>query len=118
MRFLIAFGLVAHAVAHLVGVVAAWRVATLDEMPYRTTLLAGRLDVGDGGMRVAGGLWLMAAIGFAVAAAAIVAGLPWALRLTATMAAASLILCVGGWPEARIGLFVNLAILIALAARP
>jgi hypothetical protein len=32
------------------------------------------------------------------------------------LAAISLVFCLVGWPDARIGLFVNLAILVALFA--
>jgi len=37
MRFVLAFVLLAHGVAHLVGFVSSWKLATLAELPYKTT---------------------------------------------------------------------------------
>ena len=45
MRFVLALLLVAHGVAHLVGFVASWKLATLAELPYKTTVFSGRVDV-------------------------------------------------------------------------
>jgi hypothetical protein len=114
MRFLFAALLVAHGIAHLVGFVASWRLATFAEMPYKTTVLAGQADIGDIGIRVMGGLWLLAALGFVAAAAAVITGTDWATRFTVTLAVASSVLCVIAWPEARIGLAVNLGLMTAL----
>ena len=50
MRFGLAFLLVAHGVAHLVGFVSSWKLATLAELPYKTTVFSGRVDVGDAGI--------------------------------------------------------------------
>ena len=44
--------LLAHGVAHLVGFVSSWKLATLAELPYKTTVFSGRVDVGDAGIRV------------------------------------------------------------------
>jgi hypothetical protein len=52
MRFAFAFLLLGPAVAHLVGFVSSWKLATLAELPYKTTVLAGRVDVGDAGIRM------------------------------------------------------------------
>ena len=54
MRFVLAAILVAHGIAHLVGLVVSWRLAVFAEMPYKTTVLAGRIDAGDMGIRVIG----------------------------------------------------------------
>ena len=119
MRFALAFLLVAHAVAHLVGFVSSWKLATLAELPYKTTILSGRLDVGTQGIRVIGVLWLLAALAFLVAAIALVAVTGWAGRFMVAAVIASALLCVAGWPDARIGLAVNvgLALVLAIGAR-
>jgi hypothetical protein len=57
MRFVLAFLLVAHGVAHLVGFVSSWKLATLAELPDKTAVFLGRVDVGDAGIRVMGVLW-------------------------------------------------------------
>ena len=115
MRFVIALFLAAHGIAHLVGFVASWKVAVLDELPYKTTVLAGRIDVGDAGARVFGVFWLLAAAAFVAAGGAVALQAGWAFRFTAVAVVASLLLCVAGWPEARIGAGVNFALLVLLA---
>ena len=119
MRFVLAFFLLAHGVAHLVGFVSSWKLATLAELPYKTTLFSGRVDVGDAGIRVTGVLWLLTALVFLVAAIAVAAEAGWAARFTLAAAVASLILCVVAWPDARIGVAVNvgLVLLLAIGAR-
>ena len=100
MRWLLSFLLFAHGVAHLVGFVSSWKLATLAELPYKTTIVAGRIDVGDGGIRVIGVLWLLAALAFLVAAGAVAAATGWAGRFTLVAVVTSLVLCVAGWPDA------------------
>jgi hypothetical protein len=119
MRLALAVLLVAHGVAHLVGFVSSWNLATLAELPYKTVVFSGRVDVGDAGIRVMGVLWLLAALAFLVAAFAVATETGWAVRFTLAAVIASLILCVVGWPDARIGVAVNvgLALLIATGGR-
>jgi hypothetical protein len=52
MRFALAAIVGVHGVAHLVGFVSSWRLATLPELPYKTTTFAGRFEVGDAGICV------------------------------------------------------------------
>ena len=119
MRFVLGFFLLAHGVAHLVGFVSSWKLATLAELPYKTTLFAGRINVGDVGIRVMGTLWLLTALAFVVAASAVVMTADWAGRLMLAAAVASLMLCVAGWPDARIGVAVDvgLVLLLVIGAR-
>jgi hypothetical protein len=79
-------------------------------MPYRTTLFAGSIDIGDRGIRAVGVLWLIAALAFAVCGLGVILRAPWSLPLTAIVAVCSVLLCVAGWPDSRIGVFVNLAV--------
>jgi hypothetical protein len=119
MRFVLASFLLAHGVAHLVGFVSSWKLATLAELPYKTTVFSGRVDVGDAGIRVMGVLWLLAALAFLVAAIAVATEAGWAVGLTVVGVIASLMLCLAGWPDARIGVAVNvgLVLLLAIGAR-
>jgi len=119
MRFVIAFLLVAHGIAHLVGFISSWKLATLAELPYKTTVFSGPLDMGDAGIRIIGLLWLLAALAFLVTAIALVTATGWAGRLMLVAIIASTLLCVAGWPDARMGLAVNvgLAVVLALGAR-
>lgn len=52
MRFFVALILFGHGFAHLVGFVVPWRMTTLPQMPYKTTVLADAIDVGNAGIRV------------------------------------------------------------------
>jgi hypothetical protein len=112
----IALFLAAHGVAHLVGCLVSWRLMTSPEVPYTTTLLGGRVDIGDMGRRAVGALWLAGAVVFVIAGLAFGLGRPSAPLLIAGAAAGSLLLCAIEWPQARVGVFVNVALLVVLPA--
>lgn len=114
MRIVLGALLLAHGAAHLVGFLVPWRLLEAEDTPYVTTILAGRVDVGALGIRVVGILWLAAAIAFGVNAVAVWLDTPRALQFTVGLAVASLVLCALGWPAAKIGVPVNLAILALL----
>ena len=117
MRLMLAALLIGHGVAHIVGFVVPWKLMQMPEMPYRTTILGGMIDVGDAGIRVIGILWLSIGLAFVVVAGGVVAG--WSMRMAVfALLALSSAFCVIGWPEARIGLIVNAALLVALLALP
>ncbi len=108
--------LAAHGIAHVVGFAIAWRLLTSTDLPYKTTLLAGRLDVGAAGIRLVGLLWLTLAASFVVVGVLTIVRGHISVGVVAAVAAASAILCLIEWPQARIGLFVNLGVLAALSA--
>jgi hypothetical protein len=114
MRFLFAAALAAHGFAHLVGFIVPWRWVDLKETPYRTTLLAGRINAGHVGIRLVSVLWLLSALAFFVVAAAVALLSPWWWVATWSVAGFSFLLCVLGWPDSKIGVFINLAILAYL----
>jgi len=110
MRIILALILIGHGFAHLSGFFVSWRIATFQDTPYKTTILAKSIDIGDLGIRVVGILWLVAALAFPVSAIAVLAQASWWLLSTSIVMAFSFLLCVLEWPEARIGAFVNLAV--------
>lgn len=110
MRFIIATFLTLHGLAHLVGFLVPWRLMATDT-PSRTTLLAGRVNVGTGGIRAVGLLWLVALLPFLAAAAGVVLETPWWPTLLWWGALISLVLSVAAWPDSRLGVVINLAIL-------
>jgi len=114
MRIALAIILIAHGVAHLVGFVVPWRIARLDGMPYKTTLLDGRLDVGDTAIRIIGMLWLLAALAFFASGLSLAFQAPWWPPFTVAAAAFSLVLTVSGWPDSRIGIPIDALILVYL----
>lgn len=116
LRLAVVILLLAHGVAHLVGFLVPWRLAIPPEMPYRTTVLGGAFDLGSVGIRVYGLVWLVLGLAFAVAAGALALGSPWWFRLAVIAGAWSLVLCVAGWPESRIGIAANVVLLILTVA--
>ena len=118
LRFAVAALLAGHGLAHLPGFVSAWRLATLPDLPYDTRVLAGHLDVGDGGARLLGALWLATGLAFAAAAMGVLRSQPWWEGAALAAACASLALCALEWPATRLGVPVNLAILGLLFLGP
>lgn len=114
MRIALAVILLVHGFAHVPGFVVPWRLATPSEMPYKTTLFAGLVNVGDDGIRVVGILWLLTAFALGVCAAGVVAQAPWWTPATLIAASLSLLLSLTGWPESRLGVFVNLGLIALL----
>ncbi len=114
MHILLALILFGHGVAHLPGFLAFWKLATLKEMPYKTTILAGNVNVGDLGIRVVGVLWLATALAFAASSIGTGTRLPWWQPVTLITSVFSLLLCIVGWPDARFGLFINIALIAFL----
>jgi hypothetical protein len=110
--------LVLHGLIHLLGTAVYLRLAEISEMPYKTVLVGGAWDVGDGGMRVFGALWALAALGFLVAAAAWLLGLGGWPALLVGVTLFSLALTALDFQVAFMGVVVNVAILAALAVVP
>ena len=114
LRILLSVLLVVHGIAHLVGFLVPWRLVEMPEMPYSTTILAGQVDLGDTGIRVYGILWLLGGVAFLLAAWGGWTRHRWWAELVVGAALLSLILSVLGWPDSRIGVWVNLALLAGL----
>jgi hypothetical protein len=114
MRVFVALLFAVHGFAHLVGFAGAWNLSR--EIAHKTTILGGRFDAGDAGIRVIGLLWLVAALAFAAAGAAALARAPWWPAAAMGVTAASLVLCAIEWPETRIGLAIDAALIAFLAA--
>jgi len=117
IRIPLALLCVGHGVAHLVGFLAAWRPSAFPELSHKTTVLAGRLDLGEPGIRIAGLLWLLMAVYFVGAGLLVWLRGASAVGVILWAATASAVLCVFEWPDSQIGVVVNLGIvLLALAA--
>ncbi len=114
MHIILALLLFGHGFAHLPGFLVSWKLMTLKEMPYKTTILAGNLHVGDLGMRVFGFLWLGVAGAFAACSIGVGARLPWWQSAALITSLFSLLLCIAGWPDARLGVIINIALLAFL----
>ena len=114
MRWIFGLLFFAHAVAHLPGFLVDLRLKTFAELPYRTTILGGRIDLGDAGIRIVGLTWLGLAVALAIVAVAIVMALPWWRPVAYVALGLSLVVCVLALPETREGVLANL--LVAMVA--
>jgi hypothetical protein len=101
---------VLHGLVHLLWLVVPWRITAVDGLPYATTVLAGRIDVGDAGIRIVGLLWLLAAIGWVIAGIGVFLLAPWWQPVTIAVALFAAALCILGLPVAKYGLMIDLAV--------
>lgn len=115
-RVLLALICAGHGVAHLVGFFAAWRPGTFPELIHKTTVLSGRLDLGEAGIRILGIVWLLMAVAFGSTAVLIWLKGAAVGNLVMWVAAASVVLSVIEWPDSQIGVVVNLAIVLFVLA--
>lgn len=118
MRTALAVVMLVHGIAHLPGFLTAWRIAELADLPYQTSLLFGRMDVGDVGIRAIGMLWLLAALGFWFAAVGALLGRDWWPAAALVTIVASLPLTLLQLPATAIGVAANVAIAAAVLAAP
>jgi hypothetical protein len=116
MRYVLAVLLFGHGIAHLPGFLVGWQLASFPELPFRTTVIANTVDVGLAGARIVGTAWMIGAFIFVALAATVAfrqANVPQALPIALAFSA---VLCVLGWPEARIGLAMNGLLALGFAA--
>lgn len=114
MRLVASLLLLFHGIAHLVGFRAAfWPVAGL---PVRGNLLGGVPGVGHFGTRLLGLIWLALALGYALSAVLFLMQKPSWSAVTLGVTCASAIMCILFWPDARIGLGIDVALLIVTLA--
>ena len=100
-----------HGLVHLLWFVVPWRITTVDGLPYATTVLLNRVNLGETGIRIVGLLWLLATLGWVVAGIGVIILASWWQALTLAVALFSLLLCILGLPVTKYGLLINLAIL-------
>src|SRR4051812_42558235 len=115
MRLFMAIVMILHGFAHLPGFLVPWRVTVVKAMPYRTTLLAGRIDVGDLGIRIVGALWLATLAAYVATGVGAIAGAPWWSAAAAVTTVLSLLLGLMSMPEARVGVVLDVVLLVVLA---
>jgi hypothetical protein len=114
MRIALGILMILHGIAHLPGFIGSWRLAPLEGLPYETTILMGRLDLGDAGIHVIGVCWLLSALAFVIAGSGALLDREWWLVAALGGVGVSLALSLVELPAARIGGVVNLAILASL----
>jgi hypothetical protein len=110
--------LILHGVVHLMGTTVYLKLGNVEGLPYKTSLLGGRWDVGAVGIGLFGLLWGVVALGFIVSAVAMLIGWEWWQPALIGVTIASLLLTVFDWSSAYAGAILNTLILIALWLGP
>ena len=107
-----------HGLIHLMGTAAYLKLTEIDQLPYKTTVLSGRWDLGSIGTTIFGILWTVAAIGFVLTAIALFGNWDCWRSLLIGFTLFSLVLTSLDWGVANAGVIVNLAILLILFLGP
>ena len=110
--------LILHGLIHLMGTITYLQLGTFEELAYKTTLLNGSWDVGQAGIAIFGTLWAVAALGFLLAAAALLANWNWARPVLMAVTLFSLVLTILDWNSAFAGIVLNGVILTLLLFGP
>jgi hypothetical protein len=100
-----------HGLIHLMGFAAYWKLAELKELPYKTALLDGKWDVGDGGIRMFGALWLVVAVAYMIVTYGLLTEQEWWRTMMAAVTISSLVLTILDANVAYAGVAVNIVIL-------
>ncbi|MFZ0548777.1 MAG: DUF6544 family protein [Candidatus Promineifilaceae bacterium] len=103
-----------HGLIHLLGFMAYWPLIEIAELSYKTTLLGGRWDIGQVGMRLFSVLWLVAGIGLVGALIGIIFGRDWWLPVMGAAVLLSLVICLLDWDNAWRGAVLDLVALVPL----
>lgn len=115
---LAALALILHGIVHLMGTATYMKLGTVQGLTYKTTLLDGRWNLGKNGIALYGALWALAALGFVVAAVALLAGWDWYRPALIGVTVFSLTLTVLDWRVAFAGAILNVIILAWLWLAP
>jgi hypothetical protein len=115
---LVVFVLVVHGLIHLMGTAVYMRLAEVKGLTYKTTLLSGHWELGEGGIRVFGALWVLPTMGFVAAAFALATGGAWWQPVLLWTTLLSLALTGLDWSNAFMGAIMDTAILVLLWLRP
>ena len=107
-----------HGLIHFMGFVAYWPLKEVPDLPYKTTLLSGRWDLGASGIRLFSVFWVIAAIGFVVAGIGIATQQEWGKPLLVVVTLLSLIITALDWTPAFRGTVIDVVILIVLLFGP
>jgi hypothetical protein len=111
VSYFAAFVLIAHGLIHLLGTTVYLRLGEVSGFAYKTTLLGNSWDVGPVGIGIFGAMWAVAAVGFVVAAIAMLTGSSWSQPVLIGVTVFSLLLTGLDWSLAFAGVALNLVIL-------
>ena len=118
MHIVLAIFFILHGIAHPVGFAGSWNLGEAGRKAHATTILGGRIALGERGIRALGLLWIPCALAFIAAAVLVFLGRRESFGVAMGAAIASAVMCILYWPAARIGLFLNLIIMALVIFRP
>lgn len=107
-----------HGFAHIVGFLVSWKLVEDKDSPYKTTILDGKLDMGDTGIRILGILWLLLGMAFFLMTYAVIAETSWWRTATFYVTYISLFLSILNLPDTKYGLMANILLLLFLWIAP
>jgi hypothetical protein len=110
--------LVVHGLIHLMGTTVYMKLGQIQGLPYKTTLLGGRWDLGERGIRVFGALWVLPAVGFVLAGAGLFVNHPAWGSLAIVSCVVSLVLTLLDVRAAFAGAILDVLILAAIWMGP
>jgi hypothetical protein len=110
--------LVLHGLIHLMGTTVYMKLGQIQGLPYKTTLLGGRWDLGERGIRVFGALWMLPAVGFVLAGAALFVNHPAWGSFAIVSCVVSLVLTLLDVRAAFAGAILDVLILAAIWMGP
>ncbi len=114
LRILAAVVLGVHGLTYRLAAAAYLGWARILELPFKTTILMGILDLGPTGIGVYGALWGVVAVGFTVVAIGLLAQWNWYRATLIGVTLLSLAVTALDWTVAYTGVIVNIAILAGL----
>jgi hypothetical protein len=107
-----------HGFAHIVGFLVSWKLVEDKESPYKTTILGGKLDLEDTGIRILGILWLLLGMAFFLMTYGVIAETVWWRTATFYVTYISLFLSILNLPDTKYGLMANILLLLFLWIAP
>ena len=116
IQTILAVFLILHGFVYLLWFVVPWNLMEVDGLPYSTKIFTGRVDVGAGGIRFVGLLWVLATIGFVVAGFGLLFSASWWWKAVLGATLFSLFLCILGLPDSKWGGLIDIIILLVLLA--
>jgi hypothetical protein len=103
-----------HGLIHLIGTTVYLKLGSVQGFTYKTTILGGRVNLGESGTAIFGALWALPAVGFVAVAVALVAGWGWWRPTLVVITLLSLVLTTLDWSVAYAGVAINVVILTLL----
>lgn len=107
-----------HGFAHIVGFLISWELVNDKDTPYKTTILAGKLDIGDSGIRVLGILWLLTGLAFFFLSYGVIMHMPWWKMNIYYVIGFSVFLSILALPDTVYGILANILLLLFLWIAP